>query len=171
MSRFTSYRERRLWLWTLTVLVAIYSTLGPARTVVDTLREHNVALGAAFAYLVMFVRMGSPEERTHLIEYGIVAALIHQAFLGVLDEAIQAMLPHPRLRRSRHWIQRPCRFYGRGGEAGAGAGPGRLRRHYRSRAGVAVTPGECRGRLMVRYDPVAADYVKVRAHAVAELDT
>jgi hypothetical protein len=148
MSLFTSDRERRLWLWTLAVMVAIYSTLGPARTLVDALRERNllrvsfalvlllvvgaiarrwvkrrpgwseigVALGVAFAYLVMFLRMASPEERTHLIEYGIVAALIHQALLervrhgrrvpapaaltvavtallGLLDEGIQAMLP------------------------------------------------------------------------------
>jgi hypothetical protein len=147
-SLFTSDRERRLWLWTLAVMVAIYSTLGPARTLVDALRERNllqvsfalvllllvaaiarqlvkrrpgwseigVALGVALAYLVMFLRMGSPEERTHLIEYGIVAALIHQALLervrhgrrvpapaaltvaltallGLLDEGIQAMLP------------------------------------------------------------------------------
>jgi hypothetical protein len=79
--------------------------------------EIGVGLGVAFAYLVMFLRMGSPEERTHLIEYGIVAALIHQALLervrngrrvpapaalavaltallGLLDEAIQAMLPN-----------------------------------------------------------------------------
>jgi hypothetical protein len=149
MSLFTSDRERRLWLWTLAVMVAIYSTLGPARTLVDALRERNllrlsfavvvavlvvaiawrwakqrpswseigVGLGVAFAYLVMFVRTGSPEERTHLIEYGIVAALIHQALqervrngrrvpapaaltvaltalLGILDECIQAMLPN-----------------------------------------------------------------------------
>jgi hypothetical protein len=148
MSLFTSARERRLWLWTLAVMVAIYSTLGPARTLVDALRERNllqvsfalvvlllvgavawrwvkrrpgwseigVGLGVALAYLVMFLRMGSPEERTHLIEYGIVAALIHQALLervrngrrvpvpaaltvaltallGLLDEGIQALLP------------------------------------------------------------------------------
>ena len=129
-------------------MAAIYSTLGPARTLVDALRERNllqasfalvllllvvavvwrwarrrpswseigVGLGVALAYLVMFLRMGSPEERTHLIEYGIVAALIHQALLervrngrrvpapaaltvaltallGLLDEGIQAMLP------------------------------------------------------------------------------
>lgn len=146
---FTSDRERRLWLWTLAVMVAIYSTLGPARTLADALREHNllrvsfalvlllvvvaiaaswvkrrpgraeigVALGVALAYLGTFLRMGSPEERTHLIEYGIVAALIHQALLervrngrsvpapaaltvavtallGVLDECIQALLPN-----------------------------------------------------------------------------
>ncbi len=129
-------------------MVAIYSTLGPARTLVDALRERNllrvsfalvvlvlvgaivarwvkkrpgwgeigVGLGVASAYLVAFLRMESPEERTHLIEYGIVAALIHQALLervrngrrvpapaaytvavtallGLLDEGIQAVLP------------------------------------------------------------------------------
>jgi hypothetical protein len=148
MSLFTSDRERRLWLWTLAAVVAIYSTLGPARMLVDELRERNllrvsfalvlllivgaiawrwvrsrpgwsevgVALGVAFAYLMVFARMGSPEERTHLVEYGVVAALIHQALLervrngrrvpvpaaltvavtavlGTLDETIQAMLP------------------------------------------------------------------------------
>ena len=147
-SLFTSGRERRLWLWTLAVMVAIYSTLGPARTLADALRERNllevsfvlvlllvvgaiaaswvkrrpgwreigVALGVALAYLMVWWRIDSWEERTHLIEYGIVAALIHQAFLervrngrpvpvpaaltvavtallGLLDEGLQAMLP------------------------------------------------------------------------------
>jgi hypothetical protein len=148
MSRFTSDRERRLWLWTLAVLVAIYATLGPARTLVDALRERNllrvafavvvllviviivaqwvkkrpawreigVMLGVGLAYWVAFLRIENPAERTHLIEYGIVAALIHQALLervrngrpvpwpaaltvgvtallGLLDEGIQAVLP------------------------------------------------------------------------------
>ena len=80
-------------------------------------REIGVALGVAFVYLVTFARIGSPEERTHLVEYGVVAALIHQALLerarngrpvpkpaaltvavtamlGVLDESIQSMLPN-----------------------------------------------------------------------------
>jgi|GEM_PF-263820 len=145
---FSSRRERHLWLWTLAVMVAIYSTLGPARMLVGTLREHNllrlsfalvllavaggfvwrwvknrpdwrevgVALGVALAYLMVWWRINSWEERTHLIEYGIVAALIHQALLervrngrrvpmpaaltvlvtallGSLDECIQAILP------------------------------------------------------------------------------
>ena len=78
--------------------------------------EIAVALGVATVYFMVFVRMGSHEERTHLIEYGIVALLIHAAlneramwrphvpapavlavtittFLGVLDELIQALLP------------------------------------------------------------------------------
>ncbi len=148
MTLFTSDRERRLWLWTLAVMVAIYSSLGPARAVVDALRarglleafstavallvglavlwrwrrtrpgwsEIGVGLGVALAYGWTFLRIGNPAERTHLIEYGIVAALLHQALLerngggrsvpmpaaltvgitallGLLDEGIQAVLP------------------------------------------------------------------------------
>ena len=78
--------------------------------------EIAVALGVATAYFMVFVRMGSLEERTHLIEYGIVALLIHAALneraiwrphvpapallavtiagsIGVVDELIQALLP------------------------------------------------------------------------------
>jgi len=145
---FTSARERRLWVWTLAVVAAIYSTLGLARTLAGELRnrdlldaafvvgallvgvtivtlalqtrpggtEIGVALGVAAAYLMVFIRMGIPEERTHLIEYGIVAAFIYEALierarqgrrvptvpliavvatalLGALDESIQALLP------------------------------------------------------------------------------
>ncbi len=149
MSLFTSDRERRLWLWLLAVVVAIYSTLGPAQTLVAELRERNllrlsfalvlllvvaaivgrwvmmrpgwgeigVALGVTAAYLMALFRVQSPEERTHLVEYGLVAILIHQALterlrhgrrvpspaalavaataiLGWLDEGIQAILPN-----------------------------------------------------------------------------
>jgi VanZ family protein len=149
MSLFTSDRERRIWLWFLAVLVAIYSTLGPAGTLVETLRERNllrvsvaiilllvvgaiagqwvkrrpgrgeigVALGVTAAYLMTWFRIQHPEERTHLLEYGLVAVLIHQALkerlrqgrrvpspaalavvvtalLGWLDEVIQMMLPN-----------------------------------------------------------------------------
>lgn len=145
---FSSHRERRLWLWTATVVAAIFSTLGVAGTVADALRERNLlrvsialvllillapaawrwarsrpdwreigaVLGVGFTYWMVWIRMSSWEERTHLIEYGIVAALIHMAFLervangrfvplpaalavtmttllGLIDEAIQAVLP------------------------------------------------------------------------------
>ena len=79
--------------------------------------ELAVALGVATAYFMVFVRMGIAEERTHLIEYGIVALLIHAALneramqsphvpapavlavaiagsVGVIDELIQALLPN-----------------------------------------------------------------------------
>ncbi len=153
MALFSSDRERRLWLWTLAVVAAIYSTLGLARTLAGALREHGpldasfdlvafvlsmllvgativtqglkkrpggaeiaVALGVAAAYLMVFLRMVSLEERTHLIEYGVVGVFIYAALaeragqgrrvplppllailataaLGSLDEGIQAFLP------------------------------------------------------------------------------
>ena len=150
MAIFTSKRERRLWFWALAVLVAIYSTLGLAGTLVEELRNREmlnsfyvasavlvlvviltqglktrpggveiaVFLGVAIAYFMVFVRMGIPEEeRTHLIEYGVLAVFIYQALsergrnrqqlltpavialgattlLGWLDEGIQAILPN-----------------------------------------------------------------------------
>ena len=149
MPLFSSDRERRLWLWTLAVVVAIYSTLGLARTLADFLNDSGligvglfllaclmvlatvvtqglrvrpngleiaVALGIAAVYLLVFVRMSIPTERSHLIEYGVVVVLIYEALLerashgrripvpallalvaasliGVLDECIQAFLP------------------------------------------------------------------------------
>ena len=147
-SRFTSDREQRLWVWALAVVVAIYSTLGLARTLAGILREEGllvaafglglllvggtvlviglrrrpggleigVALGVATAYYMVLVRMALPEERTHLIEYGVVAVLIHEALkerasggrhvpgpallavlaaaaVGAIDEGIQRFLP------------------------------------------------------------------------------
>jgi len=149
MPLYTSDRERRLWLWTLAVVAAIYSTLALAGTLAGFLREHHllevsfvlgllllvvaiagqslkrrpssseiwVALGVTGVYLMAYLRIESPEERTHLFEYGLVAVLIYEAlterlrhgrrvpspaflavlvtvFLGWLDEGIQAILPN-----------------------------------------------------------------------------
>jgi len=146
---FTSGRERRLWAWTVAVVLAIYSTLGLMPTLAGVLRDRGlleavfvlgvllvgaavltqglrtrpggaeigVGLGVAAAYLMVFVRMSIPEERTHLIEYGVVAVLVYEALLerarhgrripvpyllaalvtslvGALDEGIQGLLPN-----------------------------------------------------------------------------
>lgn len=79
--------------------------------------EIGVAIGVTTVYLWTIARVESPEERTHLIEYSLVAILIYQALverrrngrrvpypailafvatamLGWLDEGIQAMLPN-----------------------------------------------------------------------------
>lgn len=82
-------------------------------------REIWAALGIAAVYGMVIVRLFiSPEERTHLVEYGIVATLIYHALtertrngrkvvpspaiyavavtiiLGWIDEGIQAILPN-----------------------------------------------------------------------------
>lgn len=76
-----------------------------------------VILGILAVYLMVFVRMEIPEERTHIIEYGVVALFIHQALIersirkgsiktytllaillaslaGAIDEFIQIFLPN-----------------------------------------------------------------------------
>ena len=58
MALFSSARERRLWLWTLAVVMAIYSALGLARTLAGALREHGL-LGASFP-LVSFLSSPYP---------------------------------------------------------------------------------------------------------------
>ncbi len=78
--------------------------------------EIGVALGVAGAYLLAFLRMTIPSERSHLIEYSVLALFIHEALveraengrrvpapallalamtvlLGWLDEGVQALLP------------------------------------------------------------------------------
>lgn len=79
--------------------------------------EIGVALGIVATYLLVFARMAIPEERTHLIEYGVVAVFVNEALterasqgrhvpvpallavlatavVGLLDECIQAFLPN-----------------------------------------------------------------------------
>ena len=79
--------------------------------------EVAVALGIVAAYFMVFVRIAILEERSHLIEYSVVAVLMHAALaerasqgrrvpvppvlaflaaslVGVVDEGIQAFLPN-----------------------------------------------------------------------------
>ncbi len=79
--------------------------------------EIGVGLGITAVYLLLFLRMAIPEERSHLIEYSVLAAFIYEALkerqknggnitrpamlafvitvlLGWLDEAIQLFLPN-----------------------------------------------------------------------------
>ena len=78
--------------------------------------EIGVGIGVLCAYMMVFVRMTIVAERSHLIEYGVVALFIHEALkerasngrrvplpgvlavaatslIGVSDELIQALLP------------------------------------------------------------------------------
>ena len=77
----------------------------------------GIVLGVVAAYVLVFVRFTSTEERSHLIEYGVVAAFIHEALeerarqgrpvpfhsvlavlatalIGVVDEFIQHFIPN-----------------------------------------------------------------------------
>ena len=76
----------------------------------------SVALGVSVAYLFVFVRMTTPADRTHLMEYGVLAVFVHAALtererhgrrvpvpallailltvlIGAIDEGLQAFIP------------------------------------------------------------------------------
>lgn len=143
---FSSQRERRLWFLALVVVVAILSTLGLAAKLVGQVNETllgvtffaclvlvgvailtqglrvrpggveiGVVVGIAVVYVLLGVRLAAP-ERSHLMEYGVLAVLVYEAvservsqgrrvpfpaasaffatsLVGVLDECIQAILP------------------------------------------------------------------------------
>ena len=149
-SLFTSDRERRLWIWTVIIVVAIYATLSLQGKLAAFLRDMDMLVNVYILLLILMVlaiissglkqRFGrveiwvtvgiiavygmlllrlflSPEERTHLFEYGLVGVLLFQALterkqngrqvwspaliaivvtalLGWLDEGIQAILPN-----------------------------------------------------------------------------
>ena len=86
MQLFTSDREQRLWLCTLAVVVAIYSTLGPAGTLVAYLRERNL-LRVSVALVLFLVAEAIAgkwvKRRPGRGEIGVV-----------LDESFQASLPN-----------------------------------------------------------------------------
>jgi len=149
MSQFSSRREKRLWIWTLAIVVAIYASLGLAGELAGTLRDRDllvttfwagliltaaavaalglkvraggaeigVMIGVGAVYLMLLTRMGSLEERSHIIEYSVVAVLILEALreraangrnvpipallalvatvsIGTLDELIQLLIPN-----------------------------------------------------------------------------
>ena len=77
----------------------------------------SIVLSVVATYVLVFVRFTSTEERSHLIEYGVIAAFIHEALeerasqgrfvpfrsvlavlvtalIGVLDESIQHFIPN-----------------------------------------------------------------------------
>jgi hypothetical protein len=78
--------------------------------------EIAVWIGIIVVYLLVFLRMAVPEERSHMIEYGVLAVFIHEALkerfsmsgrklkpaliailitslFGIIDECIQLFIP------------------------------------------------------------------------------
>lgn len=148
MNLFTSQREKRFWLWSFAVIIAIFSSLLIQAPLANLLRDENiqtavfvfgmmlvttavvahglnakpsrietsVLLGIIAVYILLVLRLGAA-ERSHLMEYGVLAIFIHKALverreqqqlnfsptllswgmaclIGVLDECIQIFLPN-----------------------------------------------------------------------------
>jgi VanZ family protein len=72
-SAFTSDRERRLWLYTLAVLLAIYSTLSPAQELAAALRERGllvVSSGAVMLLVGLVIAVHWAKTRPGRLEVG-----------------------------------------------------------------------------------------------------
>ncbi len=124
MALFKTSREKRLWIYTLMVLVAILSTLflgGPLLAIMGNqnmqglvfvlamllvgaailiyglkFRPKNIELeiwlGLAAVYLLFFLRLGLP-ERSHLIEYSVLAIFVYAALIERSDHENQPFKP------------------------------------------------------------------------------
>lgn len=148
MPIFKSLKEKRLWLYTLIVFIAIFSSLligSPLQRFISDQKvqvaffstgmiltgavvlfhglkiftnkiEMVIWVGLATVYLMLIFRVGTT-ERSHLIEYSILAIFIHKAIIernadnnkilfhglkafiitcsiGILDEVIQKFIPN-----------------------------------------------------------------------------
>lgn len=106
-----------VWLFLLGCILVLLTVVTQGLRVRPSGAEIAVALGIAAAYLLVFVRMAIPTERSHLVEYGVVAVLAYEALaeragqgrrvpvpallailltslIGTLDEGIQWLLPN-----------------------------------------------------------------------------
>lgn len=144
---FVSKREKRLWITILLVVAGIYSSLAFTPSILEALPDQQAAIGfllsmflmllmvlvqalrkkrsqlelgvlfGVIAVYIMFIMRMSLPERTHLIEYSVVGALVFEALrermqaenktvvpfllailistlIGVIDECIQYFLPN-----------------------------------------------------------------------------
>ena len=105
-----------VWLFLLGCLLVLLTVVTQGLKVRPGGAEVAVALGVAAAYLLILVRMSVPTERSHLVEYGVVAVFIHEALterkrqgrrvpvpallaiaaaslVGAVDEGIQKLIP------------------------------------------------------------------------------
>jgi len=105
-----------VWLFLLGCLLVLLTVVTQGLKVRPGGAEIAVALGVAAAYLLILVRMSVPTERSHLVEYGVVAVFIHEALterkrqgrrvpvpallaiaaaslVGAIDEGIQKLIP------------------------------------------------------------------------------
>jgi VanZ family protein len=89
-------RERNLLeaSFVLGFLLVVAAIVGSALKRRPGRREVWVALGVTAVYGMVLVRMFiTPEERTHLFEYGLVAVLIHQALTERVRNGLRVPIP------------------------------------------------------------------------------
>ncbi len=144
--RYHSTREKRLWLWALLIVLAIFTSLFIGQPLQEQLRSQNlqaglfllgmalvggtilvhgirfrpgrveltVLIGVVAVGFMLFFRLGAP-ERSHMIEYSVLAVFVHGALverlgpqavksailaffvtfiIGVIDETVQMVIPH-----------------------------------------------------------------------------
>ena len=79
MVAFASRRERRLWLWTLATVVAIYSTLGLTGTLAGVLRDRDL-LDATFFFVFLVLEASivviALRSRPGVTEFGVLLGVI-----------------------------------------------------------------------------------------------
>ncbi|NJN44678.1 MAG: hypothetical protein HC806_08155 [Anaerolineae bacterium] len=93
MFLFTSKREQRLWVWTLVVVAAIYSSLGLTATLTETLLEAGMFTNAfitAFFLMLIAVLTQGLRVRPRGVEIGVsigIAAVYLMVFvrMGIVE--------------------------------------------------------------------------------------
>ena len=86
MVLFVSRRERRLWLWTLTVVVAIYSTLGLAGSLADVLDNRDLTtVSFALGMLLIGVTVVTQGLRTKPsgAEIGVALGVVVSSYVKI----------------------------------------------------------------------------------------
>lgn len=98
MLLFTADRERRLWLWALVVVVAIFSTLGLAPGLADVLRDRELldaVFGLGMLLVVVTVVTLALKARPGGVEVGVM--------LGIAATMAVTAIAALRWARQRSW--------------------------------------------------------------------
>ena len=105
-----------VWLFLFACILILVAVVTQGLRVRPSVAEVGVAIGIYAAYLLVFVRMTVVTERSHLVEYSVVAICVYEALLerasrgrrvpvpallavlitgllGVLDECVQLAMP------------------------------------------------------------------------------
>jgi len=84
-----------VWLFLLGCILVLLTVITQGLKVRPGGAEIAVALGVAAAYLLILVRMSAATERSHLVEYGVVAVFIHEALRERAGQGRRVPVPAP----------------------------------------------------------------------------